>query len=382
MGVRVRQKAKGSGVWWVYVAHQGRRTSRKVGTEEAALEVARKIEARLTLGEEFLPTKKAIVPTVGEYWKRFESTYLRSAVAESTASGYRTNFRVHILPALGKKQLDAVTESDMEQFIASLVHSKKLARPTIDMILRQFGRMYSRARKHKLVDENPASGHRELYQQAPIRHDEIEPLSHDEVPIFLQAVTARCPQYYALFLCAIHSGMRAGELAGLQWGDVDFNSKTITVRRSIDRVRRKVVRPKSDKSRTIEVSDELITALKNQLREQKAEWLKRGSEHPDYVFANSEGSWSDMANIRGRHFSKCLEAAGLSHRRLHDLRHTYASLLLTDGAPMAYVSDMMGHSSIELTVKRYGHLIPKRNRHFVNALPGGTVIPITKTVAG
>ena len=382
MGVRVREKLAGSGVWWVYVAHQGRRTSRKVGSEKAAHEVARQIEARLTLGEEFLPKKKAIVPTVDEYWKRFESTYLRSAVAESTASGYRTNFGVHILPALGKKRLDAVTESDMEQFIAGLVDTKKLARPTIDMILRQLGRMYSRARKHKLVDENPASGHRELYQQAPIRHDEIEPLSHEEVPIFLQTVGARCPQYYAMFLCAIHSGMRAGELAGLQWGDVDFNNKTTTVRRSIDRVHRKVVRPKNGKSRTIEVSDELIAALKNQLRAQKEEWLKRGTEHPEYVFANSDGSWPDMANIRGRHFAKCLEAAGLRHRRLHDLRHTYVSLLLTDGAPMAYVSEMMGHSSIELTVKRYGHLIPKRNRHFVNGLPGAAATLLTKAVTG
>ena len=78
---------------------------------------------------------------------------------------------------------------------------------------------------------------------------------------------------------------------------------------------------------------------------------------------------------------KCLEAAGLKHRRLHDLRHTYASLLLSDGAPVAYVSEMMGHSSIELTVKRYGHLMPKRNRHYVNALPGGDATPTVKAMA-
>ena len=249
-------------------------------------------------------------------------------------------------------------------------------------IVRQLGRMYARARKHKLVESNPATGHRDLYKQAPVRHEEIESLSHEEVPIFLQAVRARCPQYYAMFLCAIHSGMRAGELAGLQWGDVDFNDKTITVRRSIDRVRRKVVRPKNGKPRTIEVSDELMEALRSQLRLQKAEWLKRGREHPEFVFANCDGGWPDMANIRGRHFATCLEAAGLRHRRLHDLRHTYASLLLTDGAPMAYVSQMMGHSSIELTVKRYGHLIPKRNQHYVNALPGGSAIPVTNSASG
>ena len=69
-------------------------------------------------------------------------------------------------------------------------------------------------------------------------------------------------------------------------------------------------------------------------------------------------------------FKSALRRAELPEIRWHDLRHTYASLLLTNGAPIAYVSDQMGHASIELTVKRYGHLIPGVNRHHVNALPG------------
>lgn len=66
----------------------------------------------------------------------------------------------------------------------------------------------------------------------------------------------------------------------------------------------------------------------------------------------------------------CLRDAGLKRRRYHDLRHTFASLLLTAAAPIAYVSEQMGHSSIELTVKRYGHLQPGANRGFINNLPG------------
>ena len=67
------------------------------------------------------------------------------------------------------------------------------------------------------------------------------------------------------------------------------------------------------------------------------------------------------------------EKAGLHHRRFHDFRHSYASLLLTDGVPIAYVSEQMGHASIELAAKRYGHLIPGKNRHFVNSLPGAEI---------
>jgi integrase len=225
MGVVCREKEKGSGVWWIFINHENKRTSRQLGRRSAAEAAAGQIEAKLKLGQEALPNKEKICPTVKGYWLRFESTYLRSAVSERTASGYRTNFKVHILPALGKKRLDAVSEADMERFIAHLVQRRKLAKSTINMILRQLGRMYARAIKHKLVADNPAVGHADLYKQAPVRHEEIEPLSHEEVPIFLKHVQSRCPQYYALFLCAIHSGMRAGELAGLQWGDVDFNSK-------------------------------------------------------------------------------------------------------------------------------------------------------------
>ncbi len=78
----------------------------------------------------------------------------------------------------------------------------------------------------------------------------------------------------------------------------------------------------------------------------------------------------DRANLADRHFLRCLQEAGLKRRRYHDLRHTFASLLLTAGAPIAYVSEQMGHSSIELTVKRYGHLQPGANRKYVNNLPG------------
>ena len=147
MGVKVRQNIPGSGVFWIFVDHKGRRTSRRVGTEKAARKAAEQIQAKLTLGHEFITEKKPPVPTVEAYWNRFESTYLRSAVALSTAASYRKNFRTHILPTFGAKPLDRVTAPDVECFIADLVDEKKLAKATIQTILRQFCRLFNRARK-------------------------------------------------------------------------------------------------------------------------------------------------------------------------------------------------------------------------------------------
>jgi integrase len=106
------------------------------------------------------------------------------------------------------------------------------------------------------------------------------------------------------------------------------------------------------------------------LRQQKEWWFAEGKPQPEWLFPNIEGEWPDMRNIADRHFEKSLEKAGLHRRRFHDLRHSFASLLLTNGAPMQYVSEQMGHSSIQLTVKLYGHMQNGANRHWMNTLAG------------
>ena len=87
---------------------------------------------------------------------------------------------------------------------------------------------------------------------------------------------------------------------------------------------------------------------------------------------NGKGNPADMHNITKRHFHTCLQKAGLRRIRYHDLRHTFASLLLQDGQSLKYVSDQLGHSSIKMTADVYGHLVPGANRGAVNRLPSLT----------
>ena len=90
---------------------------------------------------------------------------------------------------------------------------------------------------------------------------------------------------------------------------------------------------------------------------------------PVWVFPNHVGKPMDMDRLKKRHFDKNLARAGLRSIRFHDLRHTYASLLIQNGEPLAYIKDQLGHSSIQITVDVYGHLEPGRNRQAVNKLP-------------
>jgi integrase len=267
MGVKVRERIPGSGVFWIFIDHNGRRKAKKVGSEAAALAVAKGIEARLVL-------------------------------------------------------------------------------------------------------ENPAVRLGRYYSKAGKLQKEIDPLSAAEVSKFLQTVLSSkyYRDYYAVLLCAIHAGLRAGELAGLQWGDLDFNGKFMTIRRNI--VHRRVNTPKSGKSRRVDMSDALVTTLQELKRRRHEEGLAKGqSEIPESVFCNRDGKILDLNNLRNRALHKCLEDAKLRTIRLHDLRHTFASLLIQNGESLAYVKEQMGHSSIKVTVDVYGHLVPGANRQAMNRLP-------------
>jgi integrase len=166
--------------------------------------------------------------------------------------------------------------------------------------------------------------------------------------------------------------MRLGELLGLQWGDIDFNGRFIEVRRNL--VAGRETTPKSGKTRRVDMSNQLTETLRSLLIARKAEALKKGwGKVPDWVFCNEDGRPLDGDNLRHRVFYKILRKAGLRRVRFHDLRHTFASLLLQQNESPAYVKEQLGHASIQITVDVYGHLIPGANRQAVDRLDDTTV---------
>ncbi len=384
MGVKVREKITGSDEWWVFINHAGKRTSRKVGTEKAALEVAKKIEAKLILGESFLQEKKPSGPTLEQYYESYEKPYLDVSVRSTTRRIYHNSFELHVLPVLGNKRLDEISRLDIERLVTHLLNKrygeekKKFTRTTIAIAMRCLTASFNRAIERGFIEKNPTKGTSKLFAQAAVRNGEIQPLTADEVRLFLKTVLKHSAEHYPLFLCAIHTGMRLGEVAALQWGDVDFNGKFFTVRRNF--VEGKVIPfTKTKKLRRIDLSDTLLNALQELKSRRREQWLEKGSnEIPEWVFCNQQGNPADMQNVKNRHFYKCLEKAGLRRIRFHDLRHTFASLLIQDAQPLAYIKDQLGHSSIKLTVDIYGHLEPGANREAVNRLPSLDA-PITRT---
>src|SRR5262245_8349511 len=252
MGVSVRQK---DGKPYVFVRYAGERIAFKYDTEDEANLVATAFRQEIALGRldvaalkkkrDEPKAEKPAVPTVKEYYDNtFLPVYLESAVAQSTAASYRNNFKTHINDALGTLRLDEIGHEKMEEFVSNLVKNG-LAKATIQTIIKDLCTLFNHAKKRKLISDNPASGLSQLYSQAKAKHEVIEPLTKKEVPPFLDAAKEHSPRRYAMFFTAIHTGVRQGELAGLQIGDIDFNGKYIIVQRSIDRVHRKIVPTKT-----------------------------------------------------------------------------------------------------------------------------------------
>lgn len=414
MGVSVRQQ-KRDGKWYLFVRHAGERESRKYKTEEEANAIAAAVRHKIALGEYVVnrpehsaPEEPAAarLPTLKEFFDKTMSPLWESTLAPATYTRYETSFRVHIIPAIGETVLDEFTRDQVKKFVVSLLRKtapkrthgeerqaeeieRKLSKDSIRNIIAALRGAFTEAVEHNLLVVNPASRMGKFYKEAGAVRDEVDTFTAEEIPLLLNATLDNFGfESYALTLAALHTGMRASELAGVQWQDVDFRHRFITVRRQFKDG--KESRTKTKKARKVDISDALLKELQILRKRRQEEYLGRGkNELPPWVFLSpgniiweegkqvgrTEGQPVDMVNFRNRVLLKACDKAGIRRRRLHDTRHTFASILLMAGESPAYVRDQLGHASIKMTVDVYGHFIPGANRQAVNKLPSLLAAP-------
>ena len=376
MGVKVRQKIKGRGKpWWVFVSHNRQRTSKMVGDKKAADEVASQIQAKIKLGEFNFDEEKP-VPTFKEYSKTFLEGYSMLNHKQSTRDSYNDVLSLHILPFFGKMCLNEIGRKNIKDFLYQKQQGT-LSSGTIRIIRAYLSCILSQAADDEIIFVNPASK-TGRYIKATEGQKDIEPYTWEEKAKFEKAALRHFPRYYPLFVCALRTGMREGELIALEPGDIDFNGGFIEVRRNC--VRGNVTTPKNGKSRRVDMSNQLADVLKNHLTDRKKEALKKGwGKTPGWLFYNESGGMIDPANLRKRVFYKCLEKTGLRRIRLHDLRHTYATLRISKGDNIADVSKQLGHHSIKITIDTYYHWMPGSSKSEVDQLDSETAPICTPT---
>jgi integrase len=366
MGVKVRERPEGSGVYWLFIDHHGKRKAKKVGCDlKKAEEIAKKIEAKFVLGHFDLDDEKdGAVPAFKEYSEHWLETYVKALRRQSTYERYRDIMKRHVYPVFGAVPINEIKRAE----IRNLVLAKRkagLSRSMISLIRDVISGPLGYAVDEELIPGNPVSGILKRLRLEREKRITIEPLNEQEVRLFLETCASHFGEFYVFFLCAFRTGMRLGELLGLKWGDIDWYAKFIRVERSYKRGL--LDKTKTGRTRRVDISDQLEAALKELLAVRKREAVKAGSPAPLTFVFHRDGRPMEQNYIR-RIYKRVLTKAGIREMRFHDIRHTYASLLLSQGESPVYVKEQLGHQSIQITVDVYGHLIPSSNRGAVNRL--------------
>jgi len=303
---------------------------------------------------------------VGEYLNRWLKE-VESTIRKSTYERNEQLVRLHIRPALGRTKLKNLTTAHVRWFYRERLDSG-LAPATVHKLHAILHKALKTAVADSLIPRNAAAGLR----LPRITREEINPLNPEETCRLLEAASG--DRLEALYVLAIATGLRQGELLALNWEDVDLERGVLRVRRTLTRTGGKVSlgEPKTKKSRrSVYLTSAAVRALHAHLSRQLEEMKRMGSLYRPggLVFANEIGGIINPSNLRNRSFARLLKRAGLPpDTRFHDLRHTCATLLLSRNVNPKIVSEMLGHSSIAITLDTYSHVLPTMQESAIRAL--------------
>ncbi len=307
----------------------------------------------------------------------FEEVALR--IRSSTALQIKARLNKHIIPKLGKIPLAELTRGEVARFSFDLLE-RGYTNLTVFHIVACLRQMYFDAMENGEVFYNPAANAERLLHRKR-QSQEIRPFNRHDARRFLRFAKIYEPHYYPVFLCALTTGMRRGELLAIRPRDIDFTERLIHVRSSL--AGNELTLPKGYKKRRVDMNARLATVLWKYLQWKRARALELEHEKPENQrHAKDELLAEIMAKplftglyreklstyVVYRIFQRTLKRAGLRHIRLHDLRHTYATLLMQQGEDLTYIRDQLGHYSIQITVDTYGHLVAGSNRSAVERL--------------
>jgi len=307
--------------------------------------------------------------TVGEYLDRWLKDSVRGSVRQSTYDRDKILLEKHVEPVLGNRKLKNLTPLDLQSLYRDRLDAG-LSASTVHKIHVILHKALSQAVRWNMVPRNVSEAVK-APRPAP---KEMHPLSPEQARRLLDA--ARGERFEALYVLAVTTGMRQGELLALRWSDVDLEDPeqaTVSVRRTLTRNGGRVAfgEPKTKKSRrSIRLTPQAVRALREHLERQLREIEMLGDRYEDQglLFATDTGGPLNPSNLRQRSFLPLLKKARLPHVRFHDLRHTCATLLLSQGTHPKFVQELLGHATIAITLDTYSHVMPSMGDQTARAM--------------
>ncbi len=350
-----------------YVGSDGRRHQKFRPTQEEAEDLL----AQETVASR-QPTRSDLPPTttLAAYVERWRSLLTRHLKPRTLAS-YTETLDLHLLPAFGTTRVRDLERGTIKAFLASKLathqrNSVRIMHATLRVVL-------NAAIDDGLILANPAARlgkQLALIEAKKVRQERIKAFDRAQRDRFLATAYRVEPWYAPMWEVQVLSGLRPGEAYALHEADFDLDAATARIARTLADDGASTGTPKTEAARDIDLSARAGHVLRAHVTERKAEKLaRRWPELPEPFFCSTTGTYPDPRNVRNA-FARVVEAAKLPHVTPHGLRHTFASLCLTAGLDVYYVSRMLGHASITETVDTYGKWLPANRKGILDALDG------------
>jgi integrase len=339
-----------SGSWRAMVSVNGKRVSYSAKTKAECQKWVRKMHNQLDQGWDF-DGSQVILEEYLYQWLNMHKVTLR----DHTIHRYMQIIKNHIVPHIGNLQLKDLHLARVESYYALLIDAGVGTR-TIREVHAVLHKSLKKAVRYGYIQVNPAHG----ASLPRYKHAEMQILDENQVSQFL--VASHNSRHMALYHLAVVTGSRQGELFGLKWSDLMWNSGILYIKRQVQQIpgqRWKFIEPKTKSGRrSIRLGESTLQILREHLEQQQEQKVKVGNrwQENDLVFPSSVGTPLNPSNLR-IDYIRTLDAAGLPRIRFHDLRHTAASLMLNHGVAVIVVSKILGHAKPSTTMDIYGHLI-------------------------
>lgn len=291
--------------------------------------------------------------TVAEHLRNWLDGYVKTNCSQRTLDGYQAIIKNHLIPVLGQHQLRKLNQQMIQSYYGKAV--EKLSSRTVHHQHRVLSQALKYAVRQGFLGRNPC----ELVDAPSPRGKLMRTLTQSEVQDLL--IAAEGNYYYPVIYTAVSTGLRQAELLGLRWRDIDISSRSISVNRTLYKRRGvcEFIEPKTSHSRRrVSMTLKLAAFLREYRLERKSLYRGLGKDFTldDLVFANIEGKPIDPG-VLSHNFGRIAKRTGLESVRLHDVRHTFASLMLLRGAKPKVISEALGHSSVAFTMDVYSHII-------------------------
>ena len=295
--------------------------------------------------------------TLKEWLEIWQAEYIGD-VKPFTVKSYQTQIDCHIVPALGAVKLSSLTTPQIQKFYNALCKGDKpLAPKSIKNVHGVLHRALKQAVEVKYIMYNPS----DACKLPRVEKKEIQPLNEEQIKQFLAAVARH--KYKMIYEVTIFTGMREGEVLGLQWSNIDFKNGTITISKQLQKEKKKqgkyyLAPLKNDKARTMIPAPFVIQLLKKQREEQILQRFKAGASWNnefELVFTDELGKHLVHGTVY-KNYKRLAADIGVPSSRFHDLRHSYAVAAIQSGDDIKTVQGNLGHATASFTLDVYGHV--------------------------